>query len=157
MTYALTSAIKSTRPVFVPPRTSAGVCRFSAGDAASPNLQGLPSPATSAPGPPRPPTHNHARHDHDQDETRPRPLGPPVADEKKDKPDSVNMLYSEEVIYCVDISEGATPYSSSCRRRSVRIAGIPDISAVEVQCPSSCGESCSDSLLNLMPFGSSPS
>ena len=100
------------------------------------------------PRPPQPgPTHNAAP-----------TAGPPVADEEKDNPNCVNcvnMLYFEDVPYCVTISEGATPYSSFCRRRSVRIAGSPDTFAAEVHRGSSCSEPVSDSILNLMPFGPS--
>ena len=90
-----------------------------------------------------------------------------MADDKKDKAkvkaNSTNVTYcaDTDVVYCADISEGATPYPSFCRRRGVRIVGIPDTSAVKMKHTSSCNESCnksfSDSLLDLMPSGSSRS
>ena len=89
-------------------------------EAAKPNDAGARSakatgsrPPTSPPRrlPHVPPTYNAAPS-----------AGPPVADDPKEDNFDIKLLE-----YTLNVSEGATPNSSSCRRRSVRISGSPGV------------------------------
>ena len=118
-------------------------------EAAKPNNAGARSAKTTGSRPPAPPQQRlpHTPTTHDAAPS----AGPPVADVKDPKEDNfdIKLLDLENVPYTVNVSEGATPYSSFCRRRSVRISGSPGTSRARFH-------RASQYLLRLMPFGSSP-